>query len=282
MRVGYLVARFCGVVVASCLGLAAASAVEETSAAPDDPVPGVPGLTYLGLLREIVPDLEGVDGSYRGRTVVPLRHISGPDWEAAPPEEPAVSDISALRLDDGRILLLVDLGMASDAAEGFVVLALFDLAATPRLVDAADVAYDRFTGFGDPVTLDLGAGGLAVLTRSSHWNSSQTYVTNAIIAVGERFELIDSVFTLDERSCSYERTQQVELTARNEGAGPAAIEGTIVDTTAPTGNDCGDETAPEAASETISVTWRWDEAEKRYKPDSDAFDRLAAEAEERF
>lgn len=277
-----LAARFWGACLGLWLGLCAATAAEVSFPSPGDVVPGVAGITYLDLLREIVPDLEAVDGSYRGRTIVTLRHISGPDWEPAPPEEAAVGSVSALALDDGRLLVLADLGQASDAAEGFAVLGLFDPAKKPRLVDAADVAFDRMTWFLEPVTLDLGAGGLAVLTMSMHSNSSQAYVTSAIVSVGERLELIDSVFTFDERNCTYERTQRLAVETRAEGDGPAAIAGTIMDTTTPTGNDCGDEAAPAPATATIAVTWRWDEAERRYKPDSDAFERLAAEAEERF
>lgn len=283
MRAIALVPRICGILAAFWLGLAAASAAEVAFPAPGDTVPGAQAVTYLDLLREIVPDLAEADGVYRGKTVVPLRHIAGPDRQAEPPQEPTVADFSVLPLaGSGRILLLVDLGMAEDAAEGYAVLALFDPAGKPRLVDAADVAFDRTTWFLEPVMLDLGDGRLAVLTMSMHSNSDQAYVTTAIVLVGDRLELVDSVFTFDETACAYERTQRLALETRPDGAGPAAIAATVVDTTALTGADCGDDPVPQPASATVAVTWRWDEAAKRYRPDSDALEKLAAEAAERF
>lgn len=277
--------RLCGLVAALWLGLAAASAAEVAFPAPGHAVPGAGGVTYLDLLREVVPDLEQADAVYRGRTVVPLRHIAGPERQAAPPLEPAVAGLSVLPLEDdgsGRILLLVDLGMAEDAAEGYAVLAIFDPAARPRLVDAADVAFDRTTWFVDPVALDLGAGRQAVLTMSMHSNSDQAYVTTAMMLVGDHLELVDSIFTFDESVCAYERTQRLALATRRDGAGPAAIAATVVDTTTPTGAHCGDDAAPPPSTETIAVTYRWYEDEKRYRADSDALEKLAAEAAERF
>lgn len=282
MRAIALVPRICGILAAFWLGLAAASAAEVAFPAPGDTVPGAQAVTYLDLLREIAPDLAEADGVYRGKTVVPLRHVAGPERQAEPPQEPTIADFSVLPLAGGRILLLVDLGMAEDAAEGYAVLALFDPAGKPRLVDAADVAFDRTTWFLEPVMLDLGDGRLAVLTMSMHSNSNQAYVTSAIVLVGDRLELVDSVFTFDETACAYERTQRLAVEMRPEGSGPAAIAATVVDTTTPTGADCGEDSVPPAASATVAVTWRWDEAAKRYRPDSDALEKLAAEAAQRF
>ena len=282
MRAIALVPRICGILAAFWLGLAAASAAEVAFPAPGDTVPGAQAVTYLDLLREIAPDLAEADGVYRGTTVVPLRHVAGPERQAEPPQEPTIADFSVLPLAGGRILLLVDLGMAEDAAEGYAVLALFDPAGKPRLVDAADVAFDRTTWFLEPVMLDLGDGRLAVLTMSMHSNSNQAYVTSAIVLVGDRLELVDSVFTFDETACAYERTQRLAVEMRPEGSGPAAIAATVVDTTTPTGADCGEDSVPPAASATVAVTWRWDEAAKRYRPDSDALEKLAAEAAQRF
>ncbi|HHZ07769.1 MAG TPA: hypothetical protein GX405_03210 [Rhizobiales bacterium] len=278
-----LSAWLCGLLAALWLGLAAAPAAEVAFPAPGDVVPGANGITYLDLLREIVPDLEEADSVYRGRTVAPLRHIAGPDWQAEPPLDPTISGLAVLPLDGtGRILLLVDLGMAEDAAEGYAVLAIFDTVGKPRLVDAADVAFDRDTRFLDPFSLDLGAGRQAVLTESSHSNSSQTYVTAGIVLVGDRLELVDSIFTFDERTCAFERTQRLALEADPEGSGPAAIAATVVDTTKPTGADCGDDPVPAAARVTVAVTYRWDPVAERYRPDSDALEKLAADAAERF
>ncbi len=277
-----LSAWLCGVLAALWLGIAAASAADVAFPAPGDAVPGTSGVTYLDLLREIVPDLEPADAVYRGTTVVPLRHIAGPDRQAEPPLEPTVADFSVLPLEGGRILLLVDLGMALDSAEGYAVLALFDPAATPRLVDAADVAFDRITWFMEPVRLDLGAGRQAVLTTSMHSNSSQAYVSDAIILIdADRLSLVDSVFTFSDKTCAFERAQEARI-ATSGTAEPADIVVTVTERTVPTGADCGGEAVPEPPGRTIRATYSWNAAESRYVVDGDALRRLASENAERF
>ncbi len=67
-----------------------------------------------------------------------------------------------------------------------------------------------------------------------------------------------------------------------EGGPLVDIHATVRETTAATDEDCGDDTVPEPAERTISVTYRWDAARSRYLPDSDAFERLARENEQRF
>ncbi len=278
-----LFAWLSAVLAALWLGLASASAAEVAFPAPGDAVPGAGGITYLDLLREIVPDLELSGSVYRGTRVVRLRHIAGPEYESEPPDEPAVATFSVFPLDGrGRVLLLVDLGMARDAAQGYAVLALFDPAATPRLLDAADVAFDRMTWFLDPASLDLGAGRLAILTMSMHANSSQAYVSNGIILFdADRLSLIDSVFTFSDKSCAFERSQQAGI----ETAGAterAEIVVTVTERTVATGADCGGEAVPEPSGRTIRAVYAWDAAESRYRVDGDALQQLASENAERF
>ena len=281
----FLSAWLCGVLAALWLGIAAASAADAAFPAPGDAVPGADGVTYLDLLREIVPDLEPADAVYRGTRVVPLRHIAGPDNQSEPPQEPTVADFSVLPLEgDGRsrILILVDLGMALDSADGYAVLALFDPAATPRLVDAADVAFDRMTWFLEPVRLDLGGGRQAVLTVSMHSNSSQAYVSDAIILIdADRLSLVDSVFTFSDKTCAFERGQEARITTSGT-AEPADIVVTVTERTVPTGADCGSEAVPEPPGRTILATYSWNAAESRYVVDGDALRRLASENAERF
>lgn len=56
----------------------------------------------------------------------------------------------------------------------------------------------------------------------------------------------------------------------------------MTEVTSLSGEDCGEAPVPEAGMHTIIVTYRWDVAEQRYLPDSDAFDVLARENEGRF
>jgi hypothetical protein len=118
---------------------------------------------------------------------------------------------------------------------------------------------------------------------STHFNSSQGYVTSALILPrNDRFELIDTVFTFDEKSCAFERAQApLFKVLAASGGGFAAIEATVTETTSPGEPDCGAD-VPEPSTRTIAVTYKWDDAASRYVADSDAFDKLAAENAGRF
>ena len=252
----------------------------------EDNIPGHTDVTYLDLAKLIVPDLAKVADGYQGHAVVDVRHIDGPDSREEPPETIVNPSLASVPIRVGgrdRLLVLVDLGGSEDAVADFAVLALYDLSAKPHLLDAADIGYDRDTYFRDPALLAVTEGSDAILTMSTHFNSSQGYVTTALILPrNDRLELIDTVLTFDEKACAFERAQASVF--RVLAASPdhfAPIEATVTETTTPGEQDCGSE-VPEAATRRITVTYRWDDAASRYVPDSDAFDRLAAEDEKRF
>ena len=60
------------------------------------------------------------------------------------------------------------------------------MSATPRLLDAANVGYDRSTYFRDPAALAVAEGTDAVVTMSTHFNSSQGYVTTRADPAAQR------------------------------------------------------------------------------------------------
>lgn len=242
---------------------------------PADPLPWAGTRTYADLVRLVLP--EG--------TVPDIRHIGGEDMANPLPAPVGPVRIAAVPLEAAggaeRMALLLDTGPAEDAATAPAILALFEMTDDPRLVDAADVGFDRFTDFAEPARLPLGGGDLLV-TRSVHWNSGQSYATAALIlARGDRLELIDTIFTLDERTCAYERTQR--LAVRSGTAGPFPdIAASVTELTVATGEKCGDAAVPEPGERTVAATWRWDDDARRYLADSDAFETLARENEARF
>lgn len=266
--------------------LAAAPAVRAADAiaypSPNDAVGGTTDITYADLLRLVVPDLEVRDAGFTGSRMVDLRHIDDAFGGLEPPESLATFQVAAFDVGgDERVALFFDLGVASESAEGFAILALFDVSAAPRLLDAANVAFDRFTFPLNPYRLDLGGGDL-LLTASTHHNASQGYATVPLILVrDDRFELVDSVFLFDDSACAYHRIQRIEI-GTGPGSPMADIVATATEATDPTGDDCDDATVPEPAERANRVTYRWAESERRYLPDSDAFERLAAENEQRF
>lgn len=249
-------------------------------------VPGHKDVTYLDLARMVIQDLKiGAGGSYGGTLPIEMRDISGSDDGGSPPSTTNLSNAPVLGIKASgkdRLTMLFDLGQAEDSAEGYAVLALYDLTGKPKLLDAVNVAADRSTYFRDPGKLPLGAGDDAIITMSTHFNSNQGYVSTPLIMVrNDRFELVDMIYTFDENLCAYKRTQNLAFKTLEDGQPYATIKATVTDTTAPSGESC-DDAPPEASSRDISVTYRWDKAVSRYAKDSDAFERLSAENAKRF
>ena len=277
-------------VVLACLLLPCLWTVAEAQAVSfpelNSAVPGHQDVTYLDLAKMIVPDLApGGDGSYTGRAPIEMRHILGGDEGGSPPETINLPNAAVLPVRAGgkdRLAMLFDLGQAEDSAEGFAVLALYDLADKPKLLDAVNVGTDRNSYFRDPGKLSLGPDDDALFTMSMHFNSSKGYVVTILILVrNDRFEPIDRIDTFDENVCAYKRTQDLSFQTLGVEKPYAPIKVTLTDATAPSGESC-EEPAPEAASSDISVTYRWDKAKSRYVKDSDAFEKLSVENAKRF
>jgi len=248
-------------------------------------LPGHTDTTYLDLARMVIPDLAAdKDGFYRGGPPIEMRHIEGPDGGGSPPETSGFSNAAVLAIKAGgkdRLTMLFDLGDSPDSAEGYAVLALYDIAAKPKLLDAVNVAVDRGTYFRDPGKISVGAGDDVLITMSTHFNSSQGYVITPLIMVrDDRFDLIDMIYTFDENLCAYKRTQDVAFQPVADQP-YAAIRVTVTDATVPSGESC-DDAAPRASSHAISVTYHWDKTTSRYAKDSNALEKLAAENAKRF
>lgn len=250
-----------------------------------DPLPGAENRTYADLVRLVVPGIGSDNVEASGGGVIDVRHIDGGDMTGFEPVSVESPRIAAIPVRSGgldRVALLLDLGEAKHDVSNFIILALFDVADQPRLLDAATVAFNRYTSFLEPARLPAGLGDDLLMTRSTHFNSSQGYATTALIlARGDRLELVDAISTFDDRACTYERSQRLDI---EQGAGTpfSDIVATVTELTAASGGDCGDAIVPEPGTRTITVTYRWDAAAQSYSPDSDAFDELARENEGRF
>lgn len=253
----------------------------------EDAVPGADGVSYLDLVRQVVPDIAVAGGAYEGSKVVDMRHLGGDDMKSPPPAKISLGMTSALPIrSDGkdRLLLLFDLGEGDGVVERYAVLALYNLSRSPELVDAAAVGFDRDSYFRDPPRLSLGEGKDIVLTMSTHFNSSQGYVTTAMILVrNDSLQLVDTIFTFDERFCGFDRNQVPNFRSGDrDGRTYSDIVATVTETLKPNGDPCDAEEGLAEGTRTITVTYRWDEAVSRFAPDSDAFERLAEENRTRF
>jgi hypothetical protein len=180
-----------------------------------------------------------------------------------------------------RIALLLNFGRGRDAI-GLAILALFDVAGEPRLLDAVNVASGDDTYFLDPARLAVGTGDDLVVIGSTHANSGQSYKTAPLVLLrNDRLELVDMISAFDERLCPYERTQRLDLGTETQGPFSDVV-ATVTEVTTLSGDACGEAPVPNAGTRTITVTYRWDAGHRRYIPDSDAFEVLATENEERF
>ncbi|WP_217571700.1 hypothetical protein [Mesorhizobium sp. GbtcB19] len=266
--------------------LATATAEEVTFPDLGSAISGHKDVTYLDLARMVFPDLaSNADGLYHGTLPIEMRHIEGPDSGGSPPETSSLPNAAVLAIKAGgkdRLTMLFDLGDSPDSAEGYAVLALYDLTGKPALLDAVNVALDRSTYFREPNKLSVGAGDDVLITMSTHFNSSQGYVITPLIMVrNDKFELIDLIYTFDERLCAYSRKQDVAFRTIAGGQPYAAFKVTVTDATIPSGDSC-DDAPPKASSKDISVTYRWDKKTSRYVANSNALKRLSAENEKRF
>lgn len=253
---------------------------------PGSTIPGHQDVTYFDLAKMIVPDLQaGDDGFYKGSAPIEMRDILGGNDGGSPPETINLPNAAVLAIKAGdkeRLTMLLDLGHAQDSAEGFAVLALYDLTGKPKLLDAVNVGTDQSTYFRDPGKLAIGPGDDALITMSTHFNSNQGYVGTILILVhNDRFEPIDQINTFDENVCAYKRTQDLSFQTRGSEKPYSAIRVTVTDATKASGESC-EEPAPKAVSHDISVTYHWNKKTSRYAADSDAFKRLSAENEKRF
>ncbi|RWO74666.1 MAG: hypothetical protein EOS17_02425 [Mesorhizobium sp.] len=249
-------------------------------------LPGRTDVTYLDLARMVIPDLAAdKDCFYRGGLPIEMRHIEGPDSGGSPPETSGFSNAAVLAIKAGgkdRLAMLFDLGDSPDSAEGYAVLALYDITAKPKLLDAVNVALDRGTYFHEPGRLSVSANDDVLITMSAHFNSSQNYVITPLIMIrDDKFEPIDMIYTFDENLCAYSRKQDVTLQTVGDGQPYAAIKVTVTDSTVLNGESC-DDTPPRPESHEISVTYHWDKKTSRYTKDSDALDKLAGENANRF
>lgn len=247
---------------------------------PADPLPGQTKWTYTDLVQLVAPGISLSGSAYAGGQSLDIRHLAGWDDEGVTLPEAGQLHISALPLDP-RLVLLLDFGPAEYDVSDIAILALFDLANGPRLLDVANASSEQWTAFLDPAHMPLGDGVDLLLTQGTHHNSSQGYATSALILARDgRFELIDMISTFNEKLCAYERGQSLDV--RPAAAEPLAdIVATVTDEITISAETCPDAPPAPGTSET-TVTYHWDAAAGRYRPDSDAFEVLARENETRF
>ena len=271
----------------------AATAVPATtawSAAPTPPpptevtdkVPGHGELTWLDLLKQVIPDLaeDPASGKAQGHLKAPIRHLAGPSSDESPPDPVEAQFIEVQRIRAGgrpRILVMADLGPAQDSVSSYTLLALFDDAATPRLLDVVDVGLDRDTSFSGQAKRRLGPGDDAVVTYSEHFNSSQTYSSWMVAYVRrDRLALAAKVFALSSRECGWERLETPTFTTHPDPGRALGRIDVVVREARTRDTEAGcDQPPPKAYVRFWRASYRWDAPRQRYVTHSHDLERLA-------
>lgn len=261
--------RISSIAVAALLAAASPAAAERH--ALSDTVAGHPGVTYASLLRQIIPDLKKDGDTWKGSAMAHYRHLFGKSSDNGPPESIAISEIDVHQAREGGKERLVLLTSNSDAPnEWFAILAAFDTAKNPRLLDAANIAGDQANAFFFTPKLPIGANSDVLFVTSTHWNSEQSYASiSAVTLRNGKLAPALTVFTIDTHSCTYNRSQ--ELTFSTKGTD---ISARIVETTALSGEDCGQKPSEKNGTRTITDTWTWNPKKNAYVPRTGAIDRL--------
>ena len=188
--------------------------------------------TYLDLLKEIFPDVEmdsaaGHDAT--AHTSIKLNHMFGDYRDKVYRGEMKISSIESpgdQSRNKNRMLLLVH--VESDDGEqfnwgGISVLALFQLAPAVKLLDAADVQVDRFTGFWEErPMLPISSLEDTSIIANSHHNSSQGYLRLALVApeknrLGTIFEL-PTLLNTNVCGNSFSQTPSISTLRSTKGA----------------------------------------------------------------
>lgn len=266
------------ILLTACLAALGPAAV---AADLTDAVPGHPGVTAFDIAKLVVTDLADSPDGATGNKVVAFRHIEGKDM-LAPPEDPITLgvppvDMAAVPGRADRVLALVDLGASDGNVEEAEVLALVGFDPKPKLLDVVEVGNDRWTGVDTDHMPLLAPGSPLVIVDSGHSNSNESYASTDIIFLrGDRFQLIDTLFTFNESFCAFDRTEEPTYAAV-AGPGPyRAVQVTVRETVKLTGEDgCSDQPAPKAGVHVYRGVYRWDAAKGRFVTHSKSLDALA-------
>ncbi len=241
----------------------------------------IPRLTSSELAKRLLAELAPGGGTDVSEyVVVPPRHIDPAlkrTGEAAEHFKFSHVETMAIQGDAARIVLLVRLDPATGDRNAMSLLALFAVAPGVRLLDVVEVGSDRWTGFRDKPQVSLGLGVPLIVIDTGHDNSNQNYLSSAMMFVrGNRFRLIDQVFTFSDSACTVTNRQSPSFVTISDSGLYRAIRVVVRETVTPTGEVCETAVVPRAGVTFHRAVYRWDGRRERFVTRSRALIALQA------
>ena len=250
-------------------------------------VPGHPGTSYVDLLMQVISDLAENDSTPPGPIRDPFPHIVD-GYGGDLPDRIAISSLQVVNFvvtGEPRIAILANIGQLEVAVEQPALLAVFDGGESPKLIDAVDVGMDRDTSFALPALVNIGRSDQALVIRSYHFNSSESFETTAMIFLrGSELELVDTFSTYAIRTCSEQMTQVVKFAEKSadDVSAYSEILATIEERRSGFQGNCNDEIVAMPISEIASVVYRWNAELDNFLAVSDTLERFETQAAERM
>ena len=241
-----------------------------------DAVPGHPGMTYVDLIKQAVPDLakNSDDSAFEGHLSATPRHIAGPDYQGAPSDNSVtLGFVEERRIKVGgkpRIAMLADLGPKEGEVAGLALLMLFTDTAKPKLLDDADVGMDKDSVIAEHAVLPLGPGDDALVTYSEHDDADLTMGGYVLISpVGDHLKLIQFMQLTSVVACGWTDVQTTKFsTAPDPGRAYRKIVVRVSSRFRRTDPSCGARDVPKAHSAVYTADYRWNAAARRFETTS--------------
>jgi hypothetical protein len=241
-----------------------------------DPVPGHPGMTYIDLIKQAVPDLamNSQDNAFEGHLAAKPRHVAGVDEQGGPSDNSVtLGYVEERRIKVGgkpRIAVLADLGPKEGQVAGLALLMLFTDTAKPKLLDDADVGMDKDSVIAEHAVLPLGPGDDALVTYSEHDDADLTMGGYVLISpVGDHLTMVEFMQLTSVVACGWTDVQTTKFsTAPDPGRAYRKIVVRVASRFRRTDPSCGATDVPKAHSTTFSGAYRWNAATRKFETTS--------------
>src|SRR5207248_6971605 len=256
--------RFAAAIVALVLAAlpAAADTVDDFTAA----VPGIPGKSWVDLLRQLFPDITiGPKNEAVVHGDISLRSIE--EDGAFTDECPEALKLRSFEFSQTRISgtsrLIV--GIAADGDACVASLGLFEGSGDGKLLDAANVKQDKNYSFGRDFTRSLGPDGQLVVVTNFHTNAGEGYDTETLVlATVDKLSSIGSVTAKSEVDCRRSTSEEATISIAPDYGPFARITAYVKTSTRRVADDC--QTAQGREMITIDrIEWRWSAARQGYR-----------------